>query len=288
MTGDEVTLWLIVGHSKDICRHTPDICYPSSGFKKRADENSKQPFIFEGQPEADFYTNTLTKEDASGRQIIRVFWSWYKPNSDHTINWEAPTNVRWTFGNARSLYKMYFTSVMKDIRERLTRALHEVCRTIPARRGQGAGDDPAAKRRCTRHADADASKTWTIAFGANFFATWLSRRARGILTAAEAGDHCPPVADPSFLRGDRMGRCRSRTRRCCRHHAARHGDRQARRYFTRCVGIMTANHITGLPVMDGKSRCIGLITASDILGFEEEHAEESADDGMLQHSIRKC
>ena len=47
--------------------------------------------------------------------------------------------------------------------------------------------------------------------------------------------------------------------------------------------LMTANHVTGLPVMDGKSRCIGLITASDILGFEEEHAEESSDDGMLQH-----
>ena len=110
-------MWLIVGHSKDICRHTPDICYPSSGFKKRADENSKQPFIFEGQPEANFYTNTFTKEDASGRQVVRVFWSWFKPNPEHTINWEAPTNVRWTFGNARSLYKMYFTSVMKDIRE---------------------------------------------------------------------------------------------------------------------------------------------------------------------------
>jgi CBS domain-containing protein len=49
------------------------------------------------------------------------------------------------------------------------------------------------------------------------------------------------------------------------------------------LALMTENHVTGLPVMDGKSRCIGLITASDILGFEEEHAEESTDDGMLQH-----
>jgi CBS domain-containing protein len=49
------------------------------------------------------------------------------------------------------------------------------------------------------------------------------------------------------------------------------------------LALMTENHVTGLPVMDGKSRCIGLITASDILGFEEEHAEESSDDGMLQH-----
>jgi len=49
------------------------------------------------------------------------------------------------------------------------------------------------------------------------------------------------------------------------------------------LALMTENHVTGLPVMDAKSRCIGLITASDILGFEEEHAEDTADDGMMQH-----
>jgi len=49
------------------------------------------------------------------------------------------------------------------------------------------------------------------------------------------------------------------------------------------LGLMTENHVTGLPVMDARSRCIGLITASDILGFEEEHAEDSAEKGMMQH-----
>lgn len=49
------------------------------------------------------------------------------------------------------------------------------------------------------------------------------------------------------------------------------------------LALMTENHVTGLPVMDERSRCIGLITASDILGFEEEHAEDNSDAGMLQH-----
>jgi CBS domain-containing protein len=49
------------------------------------------------------------------------------------------------------------------------------------------------------------------------------------------------------------------------------------------LALMTANHVTGLPVMDGKSRCIGLITASDILGFEEEHADDSSELHMAQH-----
>jgi CBS domain-containing protein len=48
------------------------------------------------------------------------------------------------------------------------------------------------------------------------------------------------------------------------------------------LALMTENHVTGLPVMDGKSRCVGLITASDILNYEQEHADDSAGRGMAQ------
>jgi CBS-domain-containing membrane protein len=41
------------------------------------------------------------------------------------------------------------------------------------------------------------------------------------------------------------------------------------------MGLLTANHVTGLPVMDEHSRCIGLISATDILNFEQEHCEET-------------
>jgi CBS domain-containing protein len=39
--------------------------------------------------------------------------------------------------------------------------------------------------------------------------------------------------------------------------------------------IMTANHVTGLPVMDNKCRCVGLISATDILNYENDHASVS-------------
>jgi hypothetical protein len=117
ITGENVTVWLIVGHSKDVVRHTPDVCYPSSGFRTRAPENSLQPFVFDGKSLGDFYTNTFVKEDAMGRQLVRVFWSWYKPQPDGKVVWKAPKIVRWEFGNARSLYKLYFTSQMRDFRE---------------------------------------------------------------------------------------------------------------------------------------------------------------------------
>lgn len=41
------------------------------------------------------------------------------------------------------------------------------------------------------------------------------------------------------------------------------------------MGLLTENHVTGLPVMDEHSRCIGLVSATDILNFEQEHCEET-------------
>ena len=116
-TGEVVDLWLIVGHGRDIASHTPNICYRASGFEMRAPESSLYPMVFPGQPEAPFLTNTFFKEDLTGRRIVRVFWSWYNPESDtdqSTVEWEAPSNARWHFGNTRALYKMYFTSEMRE------------------------------------------------------------------------------------------------------------------------------------------------------------------------------
>jgi hypothetical protein len=116
-TGEVVDLWLIVGHGREITAHTPDICYRSSGFTARAQENSDYVLIEEGRPEVPFLTNTFFREDVTGRQLVRVFWTWYNTeDKDHDgkVIWEAPKNGRWHFGNTRALYKMYFTSGMRD------------------------------------------------------------------------------------------------------------------------------------------------------------------------------
>src|SRR4051812_1138233 len=116
-TGEQVDLWLIVGHSRDIAFHTPDVCYRGSGFEARGKENSLYPLVMSGIPVTPMWTNTFFKEDVSGRSLIRVFWTWYNPESpenDRKVVWEAPTNARFHFGNTRALYKMYFTSEMHD------------------------------------------------------------------------------------------------------------------------------------------------------------------------------
>lgn len=116
-TNERVDLWLIVGHARAISSHTPNICYRASGFEMRAPENSLYPMEFEGVPKAPFWTNTFVKADVTGRRLVRVFWSWYNPEADENkgkVVWEAPGNARWHFGNTRSLYKMYFTSEMRE------------------------------------------------------------------------------------------------------------------------------------------------------------------------------
>jgi hypothetical protein len=116
-TGDKVDLWLIVGHGRVISAHTPNICYEASGFEMRAPESSLFPMVISDQRDAPFWTNTFFKEDSTGRRLIRVFWSWYNTENEDSqgqVVWEAPENARWYFGNTRALYKMYFTSQMKD------------------------------------------------------------------------------------------------------------------------------------------------------------------------------
>jgi hypothetical protein len=120
-TGDVVNLWLIVGHARPVSAHTPNVCYPASGLIQRAPENSLHPFIVPGEEEAPFWTNTFVKEDATGRQLIRVFWSWFNPLDEDAqqgiVRWQAAKNPRWQFGNTRALFKMYFTSAMRDLKE---------------------------------------------------------------------------------------------------------------------------------------------------------------------------
>jgi hypothetical protein len=118
-TGEVARLWLIVGHTRDIAAHTPDVCFPSSGFSMRSSTSSLYAFDYPGQTnEAKFWTNTFIKEDSrEGRQLERVFWAWYNPIPGEPVIWRAESNPRWTFGNSRALFKMYFTSQMKDINE---------------------------------------------------------------------------------------------------------------------------------------------------------------------------
>jgi CBS domain-containing protein len=48
--------------------------------------------------------------------------------------------------------------------------------------------------------------------------------------------------------------------------------------------LMTANHVTGLPVVNSHEVCVGIISASDILNYEQENAGlGEADEDVARH-----
>lgn len=129
-TKQSVDLWLIVGHARDICRHTPDICYPSQGFSQigervrwdfEDDENAQDP--------PTFFTAKFRNEDNAGSTEKRVFWAW-NGNEEGRDRWDAPEPKTWFdwlggkstgpkvyYGNNTALYKVYFTAPMAGIDE---------------------------------------------------------------------------------------------------------------------------------------------------------------------------
>lgn len=120
-TGEEVDLWLIVGHARDISRHTPDICYPSQGFAMDGTQLKQEISAVGTNDKAEFHSARFRKEAAlgAGGPLVRVFWAW-NPNTDDEKSWVAPSNSRLAFGNNTALYKMYFTSAMKERDESVT------------------------------------------------------------------------------------------------------------------------------------------------------------------------
>ena len=110
VTNDKVVLWLIVGHSRDIVRHTPNVCRIAQGFRQISSQLRHSISLADGQP-ATFYTAKYEKEDALSRCKERVFWTFNHPE-DH--EWVAPTDgARAHYGLAKALYKLYFTSVVQ-------------------------------------------------------------------------------------------------------------------------------------------------------------------------------
>jgi hypothetical protein len=126
-TKQSVDLWLIVGHSRDICRHTPDICYPSQGFAQLG-ERVRWDFEDEtsGGDPPTFFTAKFRNEDNAGSTEKRVFWAW-NGNTEGQDRWDAPEPKTWFdwlpfkstgpkvyYGNNPELYKLYFTAQMGD------------------------------------------------------------------------------------------------------------------------------------------------------------------------------
>ncbi len=109
LTGDRVVLWLIVGHPRDIVRHTPDICYPSQGFRQLKEAVQHEMPSPTGV-QAEFWNAAFNRESNRQSSTERCFWAWSVDG-----NWEAPKKPRFHFpGSYKAIFKMYFTVPESD------------------------------------------------------------------------------------------------------------------------------------------------------------------------------
>lgn len=105
-TGKRVLVWLIGGHVRDMINHTPDICNPNQGYDQ---QGAAEEFKFgkEDDEKASYFrTATFLKDDYHVRQHDRVFWAW-----SNSPQWKGSDSPRTDFGNAKAIFKMYFTTL---------------------------------------------------------------------------------------------------------------------------------------------------------------------------------
>ena len=117
-TGEAVSIWFIVGHFREVSRHTPDFCYQTQGFEQVGNVGPF-PIMAPDQPTAEFTTAKFKKTVGNQDLYQRVFWAWWDPQelqegadpADVSVAWNCPEDPRLAFSSSRALYKLYFTSM---------------------------------------------------------------------------------------------------------------------------------------------------------------------------------
>ena len=102
-TGASVTLLLACGRPGALAVHTPDLCYPGSGYEPTGPESPAE-VAAPGEPggAAGFREITFSAPGPAAGPAVRVLWSWSDGGA-----WRAPGNPRLAFALAPCLYKLY-------------------------------------------------------------------------------------------------------------------------------------------------------------------------------------
>jgi hypothetical protein len=99
---------IISGIPGSVSTHTPDVCYPGSGFKTLRGPVKETMSLPNGQT-AVFYAADFEKK----QERVRVRWAW---STDGT--WVAPDSPRWQFARQLAavpvLYKVYVATPLPD------------------------------------------------------------------------------------------------------------------------------------------------------------------------------
>jgi hypothetical protein len=101
----------ISGIPGSVATHTPDVCYPGSGYKTLRGMR-KETFNLPDGRECTIYVADFEKKTQTKFDRVRVRWAWM-----HDGVWVAPDNVRWQFAGqlrAPTLYKVYIATPLGE------------------------------------------------------------------------------------------------------------------------------------------------------------------------------
>jgi hypothetical protein len=102
-TGQEVTLMIVCGRPGPISVHTPDVCYPGSGYRVLSEIRTTindHP----GTPPHEFWKLRMNKVDSVVSEHLNVTYGW-----SFNGHWQAPQRdaARFVFASAPVLFKLY-------------------------------------------------------------------------------------------------------------------------------------------------------------------------------------
>ncbi len=99
---------LTSGPAGAVSTHTPDVCYPSSGYKTAREPKVETIDLPDGR-KARYYVAEFEKKTATRTERQRVRWAW---SADGT--WDAPDRPRFAYLREAELYKLYIVTPVAE------------------------------------------------------------------------------------------------------------------------------------------------------------------------------
>jgi hypothetical protein len=99
---------LISGPPGAVATHTPDVCYPSSGYKT-VREPKREAIELPGGGSAEYYVAEFARTRATETDRVRVRWAWSADGA-----WVAPDAARFAFLRSAELFKVYVVTPVAD------------------------------------------------------------------------------------------------------------------------------------------------------------------------------
>lgn len=99
-TGDQVRMFVLVGHPGPVAVHTPEVCYTSRDYSINA-PRTKTTVKSAGGTSHEFWELPLQARNGLHGEPLRVFYAWSTGTT-----WQAAESPRFSYGGLPHLYKI--------------------------------------------------------------------------------------------------------------------------------------------------------------------------------------